>query len=89
MFQSAKRLIPHLFEYSHTFFGIIILLHVCSFSPVLEPLLDSPANRETIEFSKAMFLEWLRDMQVVHPIAHWCWQLIRAVHKDHPTVKDS
>lgn len=26
-------------------------------------------------------------MQVVHPVARWCWQLLRIIYKDHAMVQ--
>jgi hypothetical protein len=28
----------------------------------------------------------MRDMQVVHLIARWAWQLLRVIYKDHPLI---
>lgn len=64
-----------------SFFGILILLHVSEKAEVLQPLIS--AHREAIEETTRLLLAWLRDMQVVHPVARWCWQLIRVTHKDH------
>jgi hypothetical protein len=34
-------------------------------------------------------LGWMRDMQMIHPVARWGWQLLRVVYGEHPMVKDS
>jgi len=87
LYQGSKRLLPHLYEYSYTFFGILVLFHVCSFSKGLRPLLDVPETRDLVERSKALFLQWMCEMEAIHPVAHWCWQLIRLMYADHPVVK--
>jgi hypothetical protein len=32
-------------------------------------------------------LGWMRDMQVIHPVARWGWQLLKVIYKDHPLVR--
>lgn len=88
VFQSRKRLIPHLYEYSHIYSSVLILLHVCSLSRPLRALLRSKDFSTVIEQSKSDFLLWLRDMQVVHPVAAWCWRLVQVLYKEHPVVKE-
>ncbi|RDW87600.1 hypothetical protein BP5796_03294 [Coleophoma crateriformis] len=87
-FQSQRRLVPHLYEYTHTFFGILILLHTCSLNPILGPIMkNSPAAYE-IELSVNHYLSWIRDMKVVHPVAKWAWYLIKVIYKDHAIVQE-
>lgn len=86
LFQERKRLLPHLFEYSHAFFGVLILLHICSFNKVLRPLLEAPETYTRVERSKTLLLEWLSDMKEIHPVANWGWQLIRLLYAQHPVV---
>jgi hypothetical protein len=70
------------------FFGILVLLHACSRSPVLSSLLDSLEQLDDLELSKGYMLRWMRDMQVMHPVARWCWQLLKVIYREHPLVKD-
>ncbi|RDW73178.1 hypothetical protein BP6252_07085 [Coleophoma cylindrospora] len=87
-FQSQRRLVPHLYEYTHTIFGILILLHACSLNPILGPIMkNSPAAYE-IELSVNHYLSWIRDMKVVHPVAKWAWYLIKVIYKDHAIVQE-
>ena len=143
VFKDQRRLLPHLYEFSHTMFGILLLfiaaerssVLVCAFEaaergpapPVFgapspyPPAYPSPSStpsfghtafgiqqptntfqvlqkeierlgaegrleeyrylREQMEISKECFLEWMRDMQVVHPIANWCWGTLKRVYK--------
>jgi hypothetical protein len=70
------------------FFTILILLYVCNSSKVLQPILRSAQLKQAIDHSIGPLLNWLRDMQVVHPVAAWCWQLIKVLYKDHPMVSE-
>ncbi|XMA13627.1 hypothetical protein WAI453_006418 [Rhynchosporium graminicola] len=88
IFHSQRRLVPHIYEYTHTFFGILILMHVCSFNQFLGPLLHSMPAAFAPEVSIGLYLSWIRDMKVVHPVARWCWQLLKIVYKDHELVKE-
>lgn len=68
----------------HSFFGILTLLHVCLCDATLRNVLEPS---EDIERSKLYMLRWMRDMQVVHPVARWCWQLLQILYKDHLLVR--
>lgn len=148
VFKDQRRLLPHLYEYSHTIFGILLLFKATERSGVMlaafeaaergpsasgfgqaaypggASSLSSPfggplvgasgerglggegqANnipamqqalaqmgaagqleeyrflREKMQISKECFLGWMRDMQVVHPIAAWCWNTLRKVYE--------
>ncbi|PQE30552.1 hypothetical protein CJF32_00010066 [Rutstroemia sp. NJR-2017a WRK4] len=87
-FNSQRRLVPHIYEYTHTFFGILLLMHVCSFNQFLGPLLHSMEGVSAPGVSISLYLAWMRDMKVVHPLARWCWQFLKVIYKDHELVKD-
>lgn len=55
----------------------------------MRSLLDPFEKQDDIELSKEYMLRWMLDMQVAHPVAKWCWQLLRVIYKDHPLVKDA
>lgn len=150
VFRDQRRLLPHLYEYSHAIFGILSLFEAAERSPVLVTALEAaergpsasgssgigfgaPPNpggpsypvtgssssqpphswqrvstttagsrrsielalhqmgvrgeleefrylKEAIGLSKNCFLGWMRDMQVVHPIARWCWGVCTRVY---------
>ena len=162
VFRDQRRLLPHLYEYSHTMFGILLLFIAAEKSSILVTALEAaergpsitgssgigfraplhpgalnypvagssslpfaqssqPASsssrplgaaggvqpgrgttsqleialhqmgvrgeleefrslRAAIGLSKDCFLGWMEDMQVVHPIARWCWGLCRRVY---------
>lgn len=40
------------------------------------------------ELSINLYLTWIRDMKVVHPLARWCWRLLKVIYKDHALVKE-
>ncbi|PQE23436.1 hypothetical protein CJF30_00010495 [Rutstroemia sp. NJR-2017a BBW] len=87
-FNSQRRLVPHIYEYTHTFFGILLLMHVCSLNQFLGPVLHSMPADSAPEVSINLYLTWMRDMKVVHPLARWCWQFLKVIYKDHELVKD-
>lgn len=145
VFKDQRRLLPHLYEYSHCIFGILLLFLAaernCLITAAYEaaergpftiafpssgfgsalggnPAFGGPSGsafgssssgglsvnniaaiqqevtqmgamgqlekyrflRREIEVSKECFLGWLRDMQVVHPIANWCWCTLKTVY---------
>jgi len=87
-FHSQRRLVPHIYEYTHTFFGILVLMRVCSSNQSLGPLLHSMPAAYDFGLSISLYLSWIRDMKVVHPVGRWCWELLKVIYKDHELVKD-
>jgi hypothetical protein len=65
-----------------------VLLHVCSNSVRLESIIHRNPLSTLIDQSTTYFLLWLRDMQVIHPVAAWCWRLVRALYNEHPAVRE-
>ncbi len=63
-------------------------MHVCSLNPLIGPMLRSAAESYEIKLSKELYLSWIRDIKVVHPVAQCCWQLLRVIYKDHTLVQD-
>jgi len=69
-----------------------MLLHVCVQNEQLRGVLGQleleegvEAGRETeamVGTSVEYFLAWVRDMQVVHPVARWCWLVLQVVYGD-------
>jgi len=87
-FQSYKRLLPHLYEYTHALFEILILVQVCSCSPTTGPLLLSVLESHELQLSKKLYLRWIRDMKIIHPVAKWSWQLLKIICKEHSLVQE-
>lgn len=106
-FRLQRRLVPHLYEYTHTwvmghsnrvesnvliidprFFGILILLHTCSLNSILGPLIQNSPVAYEIETSIGLYIDWIRDMKVVHPVAKWAWHLVKVIYKDHVLVQE-
>ena len=79
------------YGWSHTyifsFSSILVLLHVCSCSISLGPLVHSEPFSILIPESTTYFLLWLKDMQIVHPVAAWCWRLVKVLYKEHQAVR--
>jgi hypothetical protein len=74
------------FEYGNTtksinrmgqIFGILVLLHVCFCDAALRSVLKP---FEDMERSKAYLLRWMHEIQVVHPVVRWCWQLLKIIY---------
>jgi hypothetical protein len=61
---------------------------VCSLDPFLGLVLCSLPIADDIELSINIYLTWMRDMKVVHPVARWCWRLPKVIYKDHELVKE-
>jgi hypothetical protein len=70
------------------FFGILVLQHVAYSDSTLRPILESlPGGLDDFELSRGWMLGWIRDMQMIHPVARWGWKLLKLIYKDHPLVR--
>jgi hypothetical protein len=58
-------------------------MHVASCSKTLLPQFESNFISKEMELSKNLYLAWIRDMRVVHPVASWCWRKLRVIYAGH------
>ncbi|KFY03937.1 hypothetical protein O988_01116 [Pseudogymnoascus sp. VKM F-3808] len=86
IFDDQRRLVPHIYEYSHTMFGILMLLHALKRVPILKDWFESIALHEGLEKTRTRLLGWLRSMRVVHPVAAWYWAIVRVLYREHEVV---
>jgi len=79
-----KRLIPYLCFWTQNIVGVLILLHLSRHVPILVRIRTNlcgdgfnTAANETI----ALYLDWLRDLKTVDPVAAWFWSLVRGPYQ--------
>jgi hypothetical protein len=79
-----KRLIPYICFWTQNIASILVLLHLSQQIPILARIratlchdgFDAAAN-ETI----ALYLDWLRDLKTVDPVARWFWAIVREIYR--------
>ncbi|KAK4168735.1 hypothetical protein QBC43DRAFT_341396 [Cladorrhinum sp. PSN259] len=78
-----KRLIPCMFLFTQSFFGILVLLHLSDKIPVLREIRTTMCGerfetdaRETV----GLYLDWLRDLKEIDVGTAWHWDLVKAIY---------
>ena len=74
--KDKKRLVPHLFTWMQTFFGILLIFKAIDRSEVLRHICAERVNANTIHVTRALLLEWMRDVKQLDGIAEWSWRLL-------------
>lgn len=78
--KNKKRLVPHLFAWTQNFLGILLILRLTTESACLQQICDERVNREDMEQSAQLMLDWLRDMRQVDGIAEWGWRILEPLY---------
>jgi len=78
-----KRLVPCMFFFTQSFFGILVLLHLSTTVPILRNIRATLCGdrfetdaRETV----GLYLDWLRDLKVIDVGTVWHWDVVKAIY---------
>jgi hypothetical protein len=77
-----KRLIPYLFCWSQNFLGILLIIHMTRYNPMLQDIrarLCGPRFENEIEQTVDLLIDWIRDLKRIDPIAMRCWEVLRVL----------
>jgi hypothetical protein len=78
-----KRLVPCLFCWSQNFLGILLILHMTRYNPMLRDIraqLCGPRFEAEADQSVQLMLDWIRDLKSSDPIAMWCWKILQGIY---------
>ncbi|KAK8126269.1 uncharacterized protein PG998_002028 [Apiospora kogelbergensis] len=81
--RNQKRLIPGLYCWSQKFLAVLLILHLSQQVPILARIrathlgdrFDADAKQAT-----ALYIDWIRDLKGVDPMALWCWSILEEVY---------
>lgn len=74
--KNKKRLVPHLFAWTQNFMGILLVLRMATENECLERICAEHVNRDDIQKTVQLMLEWIRDVKQVDGIADWSWRIL-------------
>ena len=74
--KDKKRLVPHLFAWTQNFMGILLILRMTYENDILRQICDDQVNRDDIQKTAALMLDWIRDVKQVDGIAEWNWKIL-------------
>ncbi|KAH8676761.1 hypothetical protein BGZ60DRAFT_468641 [Tricladium varicosporioides] len=78
-----KRLVPYLFCWSQNFLGILLILHITRYNPMLRDIrtqLCGARFEAEVEESIELMLDWIRDLKSSDRIAMWCWKILQGIY---------
>jgi len=74
--KNKKRLVPHLFTWTQSFMGILLILRMTRENGVLRQICEEQVNSEHLKCTAALMLDWIRDVKQVDGIAEWSWTIL-------------
>jgi hypothetical protein len=74
--KDKKRILPHLFSWTHCFIGMIILFKMIPRSESLTWVKNHHFSNGELEESLSLMLDWIADMKQVDGIAWWASHVI-------------
>jgi hypothetical protein len=74
--KNKKRLIPHLFTWTHNFVGILLILRMTRENGLLRQICEEQVNPDDVKRTVALLLEWMRDAKQVDGIADWSCRIL-------------
>ena len=71
-----KRLVPHLFTWTHNSVGILLILHITKYSGTLRRACEGHVSDEDLNMAVSLLLDWLKDMRLVDATAQWACEFL-------------
>ncbi|KXT11284.1 hypothetical protein AC579_1673 [Pseudocercospora musae] len=78
--KNKKRLVPHLFAWTQNFMAILLILRMTTENECLKQICDEQVNRDDVQQSVVLMLEWIRDVKQVDGIAAWAWRILEPLY---------
>lgn len=78
--RNKKRLVPHLFTWTQNFIGILLMLRMTAENECLKMVCDEKVNKDDIERTVVLLLDWIRDIKQVDGIAEWGWKILESLY---------
>ncbi|CZT14774.1 related to acetate regulatory DNA binding protein FacB [Ramularia collo-cygni] len=78
--KNKKRLVPHLFAWTQNFMSILLILRMTTENECLKRICEEQVNREELQKTVLLMLEWVRDVRQVDGIAEWLWKILEPLY---------
>ncbi|TKA68875.1 hypothetical protein B0A55_09253, partial [Friedmanniomyces simplex] len=80
--KNKKRLVPHMFAWTQSFMGILLILRMTTANDCLSRIVDEAhvVGRQEIESTMDIMLDWMRDVKQVDGIAEWSWGILEPLY---------
>jgi hypothetical protein len=84
--KDKKRLIPHLFTWTHNSIGILLILFMAKHNKALQEICKGHVSDEELMATALLMLDWLKDMKQVDATADWAWTFLQRIFRGSVTV---
>lgn len=61
--------------------GILLILRMTTENECLSKICDEKVNRDELEQTASLMLDWLRDIKQVDGIAEWSWKILSPLYR--------
>lgn len=89
--KNKKRLVPHMFAWTQSFMGILLILKMCSVNDCLHRIIEDTGvvGWKEIEQTTDIMLEWMNDVKQVDGIAEWSWSILEPLYSPAPNSEQN
>ena len=77
--KDKKRLIPHLFTWTHNSIGILLILFMAKHNKSLREICKGHVSDEELMATALLMLDWLKDVKQVDGTAKWAWRFLQPI----------
>lgn len=74
--KDKKRLVPHQFTWTQNMIGVLLILRMTQEEGVLKQLCEGRINRDDLDSTIVLLLNWVKDVKQVDGIAEWSWNIL-------------
>jgi hypothetical protein len=87
--RDKKRLVPHLFTWTHNVVSMLLVLRMTQEEGALKRICEKQVDPSDLESTIVLMLDWIKDVKQVDGIAEWSWKIIEPLFKKFGKKDDS
>jgi hypothetical protein len=77
--KAKKRLVPHLYAWTHNSLGMLLIFKAIQRSDFLKRICEEQVSSERVQETIALMLDWMRDVKQVDGTAEWGWSIMEQI----------
>lgn len=70
-----KRIVPHLFTWTNSSIGILLILRMTRANEGLRGICEERVSGQEIDRTVVLILDWLKDIKQIDATAQWAWSI--------------
>jgi hypothetical protein len=74
--RDKKRLVPHLFTWTHNVVSMLLVLRMTQEEGALKRICEKQVDPSDLESTIVLMLDWIKDVKQLDGIAEWSWKII-------------